>query len=149
MSALWRATRATPGANTALLKLSHCSAHCWKRSALQQVCPWRVTPKEEMQDWRVKAEADASASAPACIDWRGWAISAKGRVSLDAVMPGGTYPLNLGSLLSLLHEALSSAHTSYLSQTPQTCLCKNFLSGVNFSRLSEKMHIFDFFQRHF
>ena len=29
-------------------------------------------------------------------------------------------------------------HTSYLSQTPQTCLCKNFLSGVNFSRLSEK-----------
>ena len=29
-------------------------------------------------------------------------------------------------------------HTSYLSQTPQTCLCKNILSGVNFSRLSEK-----------
>ena len=26
------------------------------------------------------------------------------------------------------------------------CLCKNFLSGVNFSRLSEKMHIFDFFR---
>ena len=24
------------------------------------------------------------------------------------------------------------------------CLCENFLSGVNFSRLSEKMHIFDF-----
>ena len=23
-------------------------------------------------------------------------------------------------------------HTFYLSQTPQTCLCKNFLSGVNF-----------------
>ena len=38
------------------------------------------------------------------------------------------------------------AHTSYLSQTPQTCLCKNFLSGVNFSRLSEKMHMFDFFR---
>ena len=26
------------------------------------------------------------------------------------------------------------------------CLCKKFLSGVNFSRLSEKMHIFDFFR---
>ena len=26
------------------------------------------------------------------------------------------------------------------------CLCKNFLSGVNFSRLSEKMHIFNFFR---
>ena len=38
------------------------------------------------------------------------------------------------------------AHTSYLSQTPQTCLCKNFLSGVNFSRMSEKMHIYDFFR---
>ena len=37
-------------------------------------------------------------------------------------------------------------HTSYLSQTPQTCLCKNFLSGVNFSRMSEKMHIYDFFR---
>ena len=37
-------------------------------------------------------------------------------------------------------------HTSYLSKTPQTCLCKKFLSGVNFSRLSEKMHIFDFFR---
>ena len=35
--------------------------------------------------------------------------------------------------LKLIHT-----HTSYLSQTPQTCLCKNFLSGVNFSRLSEK-----------
>ena len=23
-------------------------------------------------------------------------------------------------------------HSFYLSQTPQTCLCKNFLSGVNF-----------------
>ena len=33
-------------------------------------------------------------------------------------------------------------HTSYLSQTPQTCLCKNFLSGVNFSRLSEKKCIY-------
>ena len=38
-------------------------------------------------------------------------------------------------------------HTFYLSQTPQTCLCKNFLSGVNFSRLSEKnAYIFDFFR---
>ena len=37
-------------------------------------------------------------------------------------------------------------HTFYLSQTPQTCLCKNFLSGVNFSRMSEKMHIYDFFR---
>ena len=37
-------------------------------------------------------------------------------------------------------------HTFYLSETPQTCLCKNFLSGVNFSRLSEKTHIFDFFR---
>ena len=26
------------------------------------------------------------------------------------------------------------------------CLCKNFPSGVNFSILSEKMHIFDFFR---
>ena len=33
-------------------------------------------------------------------------------------------------------------HTWYLSQTPQTCLCKNFLSGVNFSRLSEKKCIY-------
>ena len=33
---------------------------------------------------------------------------------------------------------ITQNHTSYLSQTPQTCLCKNFLSGVNFSRLSEK-----------
>ena len=41
---------------------------------------------------------------------------------------------------------VTSTHTSYLSQTPQTCLCKNFLSGVNFSRLSEKKHIFDFFR---
>ena len=29
------------------------------------------------------------------------------------------------------------------------CLCKKFLSGVNFSRLSEKMHIFDFFRHIF
>ena len=29
-------------------------------------------------------------------------------------------------------------HTFYMSQTPQTCLCKNFLSGVKFSRMSEK-----------
>ena len=35
-----------------------------------------------------------------------------------------------------------NVHTSYLSQTPQTCLCKNFLSGVNFSRLSEKKCIY-------
>ena len=33
---------------------------------------------------------------------------------------------------------LPFSHTSYLSQTPQTCLCKKFLSGVNFSRLGEK-----------
>ena len=33
-------------------------------------------------------------------------------------------------------------HTSYLSQSPQTCLCKNYLSGVNFSRLSEKKCIY-------
>ena len=33
---------------------------------------------------------------------------------------------------------LTVPHTFYLSQTPQTCLCKNFLSGVNFSRMSEK-----------
>ena len=26
------------------------------------------------------------------------------------------------------------------------CLCKKFLSGVNFSRMSEKMHIYDFFR---
>ena len=37
-------------------------------------------------------------------------------------------------------------HTSYLSQAPQAVLCKIFLSGVYFSRLSEKMHIFDFFK---
>ena len=48
-----------------------------------------------------------------------------------------------------LLKSETDSHTSYLSQTPQTCLCKNFLSGVNFSRLSEKMHIFDFFTRHF
>ena len=35
-------------------------------------------------------------------------------------------------------------HTSYL-----VCLCKNFVSGVNFSRLSEKTHIFDFFRNIF
>ena len=40
-------------------------------------------------------------------------------------------------------------HTSYLSQTPKTCLCKNFLSGVNFSRLSEKNAYIWLFQRHF
>ena len=46
------------------------------------------------------------------------------------------------------HHKLQIAlnHTSYLSQTPQTCLYKNLLSGVNFYRLSEKMHIFDFFR---
>ena len=44
------------------------------------------------------------------------------------------YPfLYLKCLISTIN-----AHTSYLSQTPQTCLCKNFLSGVNFSILSEK-----------
>ena len=36
------------------------------------------------------------------------------------------------------YEDGDDSHTSYLSQTPQTCLCKNFLSGVNFSRLSGK-----------
>ena len=45
-------------------------------------------------------------------------------------------------LVVLLHDATnrmpSKDHTFYLSQTPQTCLCKNFLSGVNFSRMSEK-----------
>ena len=40
-------------------------------------------------------------------------------------------------------------HTFYLSQTPQTCLCKIFLSGVNFSRLSEKNAYIWLFQRHF
>ena len=40
-------------------------------------------------------------------------------------------------------------HTSYLSQTPQTCLCKKFLSGVNFSRLSEKNAYIWLFQRYF
>ena len=39
------------------------------------------------------------------------------------------------STFSLL---MGANHTSYLSQTPQTCLCKNFLPGVNFSRMSEK-----------
>ena len=39
--------------------------------------------------------------------------------------------------LKLLISTIN-AHTSYLSQTPHTCLCKNFLSGVNFSILSEK-----------
>ena len=29
-------------------------------------------------------------------------------------------------------------HTSYLSQTPQTCLCKKIQSGVKFSRLNAK-----------
>ena len=49
------------------------------------------------------------------------------------------------------HHKLQIAlnHTSYLSQTPQTCLYKNLLSGVNFYRLSEKMHIFDFFRNIF
>ena len=28
----------------------------------------------------------------------------------------------------------------------QTCLCKKFLSGVNLSRMSEKMHIYEFFR---
>ena len=40
-------------------------------------------------------------------------------------------------------------HTLYLSQTPQTCLCKNFQSGVNFSRLSEKNAYIWLFQRQF
>ena len=43
----------------------------------------------------------------------------------------------------------NTSHTSYLSQTPQTCRCKNFLSGVNFSRLSEKNAYIWLFQRHF
>ena len=38
----------------------------------------------------------------------------------------------------LKQALLEQKYTSYLSQTPQTCLCKNFLSGVNFSRMSEK-----------
>ena len=42
-----------------------------------------------------------------------------------------------------------SSHTSYLSQTPQTCLCKNFLSGVNFSRMSEKKCIYMTFSETF
>ena len=40
-------------------------------------------------------------------------------------------------------------HTFYLSQTPQTCLCKNFLSGVNFSRMSEKKCIYMTFSETF
>ena len=30
------------------------------------------------------------------------------------------------------------SHTSYLSQTPQTCLCKEKLPGVNFYRFNAK-----------
>ena len=51
-------------------------------------------------------------------------------------------------ILALQEESLSMCsylslvHTSYFSQTPQTCLCKKFLSGVNFSRLSEKKCIY-------
>ena len=33
-------------------------------------------------------------------------------------------------------------HTSYLSQTPQTCLCKKIQSGVKFSRLNVKNCMF-------
>ena len=63
-----------------------------EKSAPQQVCQWRVTPKEEMQDSPSQSRGRCKCTRPACIDWRGWAISAKGRVTLDAVMPGGTYP---------------------------------------------------------
>ena len=49
----------------------------------------------------------------------------------------------VGQVLDIwLRKSLVPAHTSYLSQTPQTCLYKNFLSGVNFSRLSEKKCIY-------
>ena len=51
--------------------------------------------------------------------------------------------------LVIWHVSNDLDHTSYLSQTPQTCLCKNFLSGVNFSRLSEKNAYIWLFQRHF
>ena len=54
--------------------------------------------------------------------------------------------------ISICHTIVSimwiTTHTSYLSQTPQTCLCKNFLSGVNFSRMSEKNAYIWLFQRH-
>ena len=47
------------------------------------------------------------------------------------------------------HFFVTNVHTSYLSQTPQTCLCKKFLSGVNFSRMNEKNAHIWLFQRHF
>ena len=45
---------------------------------------------------------------------------------------------SLSKVVMKSFEEQGLIHTSYLSQTPQTCLCKSFLSGVNFSRLSEK-----------
>ena len=47
------------------------------------------------------------------------------------------------------YRQVHKIHTFYLSQTPETCLCKNFLSGVNFSRMSEKNAYIWLFQRHF
>ena len=46
-------------------------------------------------------------------------------------------------------KEVNDSHTFYLSQTPQTCLCKNFLSGVNFSRMSEKKCIYMTFSETF
>ena len=56
------------------------------RSLLEKKCsaqvgPWRVTPKEEMQDSPSQSRGRCKCTRPACIDWRGWAISAKGRVT--------------------------------------------------------------------
>ena len=53
-------------------------------------------------------------------------------------MSHGKQLVTLPSEELIVLAQITFVHTFYLSQTPQTCLCKNFLSGVNFSRLSEK-----------
>ena len=84
-----------------------------------------------------------AAGSSLCLDWY-----ASFRVSLRFC---AVVQLHLSWCIPYIYKVVRdrSNHTSYLSQTPQTCLCKNFLSGVNFSRMSEKNAYIWLFQRHF